>query len=82
MEPIQDKLRLPTKQRKDLEIIEGFLSFLNLERPSKGLRPISPARLNFLLQHLDAWDKSIFLASCLEKSNPSSFFWYSLKIKK
>lgn len=77
------KIVLEVKKKKRVnKVFDDFLLFLNPPRVEKKLRPITYARLGFLLSHLDDWDKSIFLGSCKNAKNPSAFFWYSLKIKR
>lgn len=69
------------KEKKRNEIFDEFLKILNPPRIEKGLKPISYGRLSKMLQHLDTWDKAIFLGSCKDSKNPSAYFWWALKVK-
>lgn len=75
------KLEVPINKKRNY-VLDGFLEILNPGRVSKGLPPLTYGRLNRILGHLDAWDKSIFLGSCKQAKNPAAYFWWALKPKK
>ena len=83
MEHISSIKSTENKSKKRNKILDDFLEILNTpERLEKGYKPITYARLGFLLSHLDDWDKAIFLGSCKDAVNPSAYFWYALKSDK
>lgn len=81
MNPIQQFISLQVQEKKRNKVLDEFLEILNPPRLEKNLKPITYGRLQFMLQHLDEWDKAIFLGNCKDAQSPSKFFWWSLKVK-
>lgn len=79
MNPISTYIPTEIKRDRKNRVLDGFMEILNPPRVEKGMKPITYSRLGFLLKHLDDWDKAIFLGSCKDAQNPSSYFWWALK---